>query len=89
MQDEKVERLAAHCHDEQWSGWMKHLFGKCSEGSSVLDDFSRETNGTLVIPAWAVERWTRQMNTPYSELPEEERESDRVEARKILAALDE
>lgn len=82
MEDERVERLAAHCHNEQWSGWNRYLFSKCRS--------TNEDGGeALVIPAWAVGRWTRQMDTPYSELPEEERESDRVEARKILAALDE
>lgn len=72
-----IEHLAAHCHDNQWSSWMKYLFTKCVQ----YDD------GTMIIPAWAVERWTRQVNTPYTELPESERESDRKEARGILAVV--
>lgn len=84
-----VEALAEHAHDNQWSGWMKYLFSKCSEGTATLDDFSRVPNGTLVIPAWAVERWTRQMSTPYADLPPEEKESDRKEARAILGILNE
>lgn len=32
-------------------------------------------------------RWIRQMNTEYKDLPEEEKESDRAEARKILALV--
>jgi multidrug resistance efflux pump len=34
-----------------------------------------------------VERWRRQIATPYAELSEREQESDRVEARKVLERL--
>lgn len=81
-----VEKLAAFAHDKQWSGWMRYLFSKCSSPYTT-DDFRRPMPGDVAIPAWAVERWTRQMQTPYAELPEEERESDRAEARKILEAV--
>jgi hypothetical protein len=70
------EKLADLAH-KQWSGWMKHLFSK----SRKNDD------GTVTIPAWAVERWARQMNTDYKDLPEEEKESDREEARKVIQVL--
>lgn len=82
MHNERVERLAAHCHEEQWAGWMEHLFSKCRS----TDEDGGEA---LVIPARAVERWKRQMNSPYRELPQEERESYRAEARGILRALGE
>jgi len=68
------EPLAALAH-EQWSGWMGYMFGK-----APLND-----DGSWTMPAWAVERWTRQMNTPYTELPEPEKVSDHVEADKVLA----
>lgn len=74
-EDEVLERLAALEHD-QWSGWMKYMFSKCTE-----------EDGKTIIPAELVERWKRQMETPYDELPEEEKESDRVEARKVLAIV--
>lgn len=72
---EAVEELAALEH-ERWSGWMIYLASKCEPGA----------NGTLVIPKWAVDRWSRQAGTTYAELSEEEKESDRKEARKTLAS---
>jgi hypothetical protein len=56
---------------------MEYLFSKCT----FNDD------GTATIPSWAVDRWLRQMNTPYAELPEDEKDSDRKEADKFLALL--
>jgi len=77
---ELVERLAAIEH-ERWSVRMRHLFSKCG--------ISHFRNGveSLEIPAWAGEQWKRQMNTPYADLTEAEKESDRVEVRKTLACL--
>lgn len=71
------EALAAYAHDA-WSGWMEYLFGKCSYDAAT---------DTWTIPAWAVERWTRQMVTVYDALPEAEKESDRAEADKMLALI--
>mgnify|MGYP001592497199 CR=1 FL=1 len=68
------EDLAAYAH-KAWSGWMKYMFTK---GGHL-------ENGGYVIPQNLVERWTRQMNTEYADLPESEKASDRDEADKILA----
>lgn len=70
------EKLAELAHS-QWSGWMKYLFSK---GTFNAD-------GTWTMPAWAVERWKRQMETPFSELSESEQNSDRAEADKFLAVI--
>ena len=71
------EQLAAVAH-EQWAGWMKYLFEKSKDG----DD------GCVEIPAEFVARWKRQMNTPYDDLPESEKESDRAEAEKVLRVIE-
>lgn len=71
------EELAELAH-KQWSGWMHYLFSKGT--------FNED--GTWTMPAWAVERWKRQAETPYVELSEEEQDSDRKEADKFLAILD-
>lgn len=70
------EQLAAIEH-ERWSGWMHYMFNR----TAFNDD------GTWTMPAWAVERWTRQMNTPYAELTEKEKGSDRAEVDKTLTAI--
>lgn len=66
-------KLAAYAHSA-WSGWMKYMFSKCH-----LND-----DGSMTIPSDSVERWTRQMNTDYYDLPISERESDLKEADQIL-----
>ena len=71
------EQLADLCH-EQWSGWMKYLFSKGT--------FNED--GSWTMPAWAVERWQRQIATCYFNLSEDEKESDRVEADKFLALIE-
>lgn len=68
------ERLADYAH-AAWAGWMKYMFQK-SEHNLV--------EGTVTIPAPLVNRWMRQMNTPYAELPESEKESDRLEADRMI-----
>jgi hypothetical protein len=68
------EQLAAYAH-EAWSGWMRYLFEKSQANP----------DGTVTIPAWAVDRWRRQMDTPYAALPEAEKASDRAEADRMLA----
>lgn len=70
------EALAEYAH-EAWSGWMKYMFEK----GHIHD------TGICVLPHWAVKRWTRQMNTPYADLPESEKESDRLEADRMLAIV--
>jgi hypothetical protein len=43
--------------------------------------------GGVNIPMEYAERWWQQMKTPYAELSEDERNSDRIEADKILAVF--
>lgn len=74
--DDLREKLAAYAH-EAWSGWMRYLFSRSEHGLT-----GRET-----IPAELVKRWARQMNTPYADLPENEKESDRKEADRMLAIM--
>lgn len=76
MNNELLEQLADLEH-ERWSGWMRYMFSKGT----------KNPDGTWTMPAWAVGRWERQASTPYADLSEQEKESDRVEARKGLMAI--
>lgn len=84
--DELREDLASLCH-EQWMGWMKYMFSKCEPQSSYPNPLNPDGKECLVIPAWAVERWRKQMNMPYCELSVEEQESDRKEADLFIAMM--
>jgi hypothetical protein len=77
MTTETVEKLAAYAH-EAWSGWMKYLFNQ-----------SEQTGVGVIVPTGLADRWHRQMNTAYADLPEKEKESDRAEADKMLAIMEE
>ena len=68
-----TERLADYEH-ERWSRWQKYLFSKCISNP----------DGSMTIPKEFVDRWMFQMNSKYEELTEEEKNSDRKEATKIL-----
>lgn len=37
---------------------------------------------------WQRQKWERQIATPYADLSEKEKESDRIEAHKILSFLE-
>ena len=75
--DERVrEALADYAH-EAWSGWLEYQLSK----GTVNKD------GTWTMPKWAFDRWTRLMRTAYANLPENEKQSDREEADKMLATI--
>lgn len=76
--DQLVEDLADYAH-EAWSGWMEYLFSKTT---------TADVPG-LVIPRAEADRWMRQMRTRYEALSEKEKESDRIEARKMIEIMDE
>ena len=71
-----IEKLSALEH-ERWSHWQRYLHSQCEP---IAD-------GSLAIPPELVSRWTGQMSTPYSELSEAEKESDREQVRRYLPAI--
>jgi hypothetical protein len=71
-----VEQLAEVEH-ERWSHWQRYMHSKCD----------RAGDGSLTIPAELVHRWEAQMSTPYSELSEQEKESDRDQVRRYLPII--
>jgi len=71
-----VEELAALEH-QRWAHWQQYVHKKGE----------RRPDGSLVLPAELVARWQRQINTPYEDLPNEEKESDREQVQKYLPIL--
>lgn len=80
------EALSDYAHDA-WSRWMNYLFSKCTDLALTVDG-GKGSNHVLVIPPSLVKRWKRQLRTHYQDLPENEKESDRQEADKMLAIID-
>ena len=68
-----IEELAAIEH-ERWAHWQRHLHEQCD----ALPD------GSLVLPSNLVTRWGRQLSTPYEQLSEQEKESDRDQVRRAI-----
>lgn len=71
-----IEELADKEH-VSWARWVRYLFTRCYE----------TYDGNYVIPCELVDRWRRQMNTPYAELSEQEKQSDRNEVAHILPII--
>ena len=57
---------------------MRYLFSKGTYNHK---------EGTWTMPAEYVARWDRQLNTPYLQLSEPEKDSDRAEADKFLSLI--
>ena len=74
--DALVEQLATVEH-ERWGHWQQYVHAQCS----------RADDGSLVIPAEMVQLWATQIATPYADLSETEKESDREQVRRYLPVL--
>lgn len=62
----------ANIEHERWADWQKYLHSICD----------KNPNGSLTIPRYFVERWEKQIKTPYRNLSEEEKNSDREQVRR-------
>jgi hypothetical protein len=71
-----IDELADLEH-ERWCHWQRYMHSKCE----------RLPDGSLVIPPDLVDQWERQINTPYSELTEREKSSDREQVQKYLPTI--
>jgi hypothetical protein len=76
LSSDLLEALASVEH-ERWSHWQRYVHSKCVRG----------IDGSLTIPAELVARWTAQMDAPYAELSDEEKESDREQVRRYLPLI--
>lgn len=76
MNSIKQEALADLVH-QMWASWMQHVFGVAEE----------MPDGSVKLSEASVRRWKRQIETNYAQLSAAEQDSDRREAERILALL--
>lgn len=74
--DGLVDALANLEH-ARWAKWQRYLHSKTV----------KQPDGSLVIPPELVERWERQIETPYQSLTEDEKDSDREQVREYLSVI--
>ncbi|MCA9942864.1 MAG: hypothetical protein KC449_05260, partial [Anaerolineales bacterium] len=74
-----IVELVADVQHAIWSHWMKYMFS--------CGDYNEDE--CWVMPAEKATRWERQMKTDYGNLTEREKASDREQAVKVLAAIEE
>jgi len=74
---ELLEALASIEHD-RWSHWQKYLHSRAK----------KQSDGSLVIAPEDVERWEKQMNSPYEILTDEEKDSDRKQVMNYLPIVE-
>jgi len=80
--EEKLNRIIdelARIEHERWAHWQKYMHSKAES----------RPDGSLLIPADLVAQWERQISTPYRDLTESEKESDREQVRKYLPTISE
>lgn len=80
MMDDKREELAALEH-QQWAHWTRYMLKTLEPLLSPNLRWHPDVRGNAEA---ALERWLRQINTPYADLTEEEKDSDREWADKVL-----
>lgn len=74
--EQLIDELAAIEH-ERWAHWQRYVHDHCE----------RQPDGSLVIPAELAARWEDQIETPYVELTEREKCSDREQVRRYLPTI--
>lgn len=79
MDHDLIEKLADVEH-QRWADWQRYLHSLCTP----LLTNTGEDSGDRIIPARFVAHWERQIATPYADLSEIEKESDREQVRRYL-----
>jgi hypothetical protein len=91
MSRETREQVAALEH-EQWAHWTRYMLKELKPLLNLACRFDLLLTVETLSEADAIDRalgalqrWKRQIETPYAELTEREKESDREWADKVLA----
>lgn len=86
MTEQELIELLADKEHASWANWMKYLFNVC-EAYSIIDPDGFNRYKGVLIPPELVERWQLQIDTPYDDLSEKEKQSDRDEVSHILPVI--
>lgn len=78
METEILRETLASVQHAIWAHWMNYMFSVCRSNG----------DGSYTIPLEKVQRWQRQARTPYHQLNESEKDSDREQADRILQVLE-
>lgn len=88
MKEQELIELLADKEHASWSRWMSYFLGKCKqvpfEGTNNANLFAQRD---LIIPASYVEALQKQIDTPYEQLSEQEKQYDRDEVAHILPII--
>jgi hypothetical protein len=72
-QDKELREKLAAIEHERWADWQRYVHSVCYENKGI----GGEPTGELIIPSELARGWERQIGTPYQELTEKEKDSDR------------
>ena len=79
MTDNLFEKLAAIEH-ERWADWQRYVHSKLVEHRKLDCKTTQNPEGDFddyVLSKELFNHWERQINTPYAELSEDEKDADR------------
>jgi hypothetical protein len=79
--DEIKEQLAAIEHT-RWSDWQKYMHSKLEYGKD------NDGNVVMFIPTGLLNHWESQIATPYDQLTESEKDSDREQVDRYLPIIE-
>lgn len=72
-QDKELREKLAAIEHKRWADWQRYVHSVCYENKGI----GGEPTGELTIPSELARRWERQIEAPYHELSEKEKDSDR------------
>jgi hypothetical protein len=75
--EKEFVEAGAHLEHERWAKWQAYVHSKCVEHENGKGEW-------VCFPTDRFRRWERQIATPYSELSENEKNSDRAEVEQYL-----
>ena len=79
IEKKELREKLSYWQHEIWSYWMKYLFSLCKKNE----------DGNYIIPKEKVDRWKRQIDTPYNKLSKSEKNSDREQVDRYLPIIEE